>query len=63
MEGKIVLRNGTAVARPGKTCIADSDANGNLTVEVSLEKEGEANLVATDLKSAKPTHPNASVRP
>jgi hypothetical protein len=63
MDGKIVLCNGTAIRETQQNVHADSDANGNLTVEVSLEKAGEANLVATDLKSAKPRHPNPSVRP
>jgi len=63
MDGKIVSCNGTAIPSPGKTCTADTDANGNVTIIVSLEQQGQANLVATDVKSKAADPPQAFSAP
>ena len=62
-SGTIESCNGIAVAKPSTTCTTDSDASGNLTVVVSLEKDGEATLTPTDTKTGKSDPPQAFSAP
>jgi hypothetical protein len=57
-DGTIFSCNNVALPSPPvKTCTADTDANGNIDVVVSLEKTGVANLVATDVDSGQTDPP------
>ncbi len=49
-SGTIISCNGVTIAPVATTCTANTDANGNLTIVVSLEKTGVATLTATDVK-------------
>jgi len=62
-NGTIVSCNAQVLPSPSMTCTADSDANGDLTIIVSLEKNGEANLTATDVKTNKSDPPKSFSAP
>jgi hypothetical protein len=62
--GTIVSCNGVALSpQPATTCTADSDAGGNITLVVSLEKDGVATLTPTDIKSGKSDPPQSFSAP